>query len=400
MLKYLFSIPALLFVSVFLVVCNPSFASAQSLGETLRGKILLQVESHGEAWYVSPKDNQRYYMGRPTDAFKLMRDQGIDVTNANLEKIPIGDISIDGPDDDGDGLTNSFEDAIGTDPQSTDTDQDGYDDKTEVRNNYNPIGNGKIPLDLHFAKTQQGKILLAVERHGESWYINPNNNKRYFLGRPQDAFSLMRNLGLGISNTNLIKIAEYKNSQNNVTSTSSHDNTQSISSPVSPENSHLWKAYNEEVAAFKSTEHVTVATLNKYSYFTYKEGFSTSDCAHLKMTPEECQSNFQTMVDNVAKNGTPELAANDVTIYEDDKQGIIFSTQYGQGNFPNIFGIKDAQGVWKIVLTRFSNNKELTDPDHDGISTEDELCEGKISSYSSTCIKTDPTKSDTDKDGW
>ena len=45
-----------------------------------------------------------------------------------------------------------------------------------------------------------GKILLAVEGHGEAWYINPTDDKKYYLGRPADAFQVMRGLAIGISN--------------------------------------------------------------------------------------------------------------------------------------------------------------------------------------------------------
>src|SRR3989338_4728258 len=51
-----------------------------------------------------------------------------------------------------------------------------------------------------------GKILLRVQHKGEAWYINPDNGQRYFLGRPQDAFNLMRALGLGISDDDLFDI--------------------------------------------------------------------------------------------------------------------------------------------------------------------------------------------------
>ena len=36
--------------------------------------------------------------------------------------------------------------------------------------------------------------------------FNPVDNKRYFLGRPNDAFAIMRAFGLGITNANLSKI--------------------------------------------------------------------------------------------------------------------------------------------------------------------------------------------------
>ncbi|MDD5032253.1 MAG: hypothetical protein PHR36_04415, partial [Patescibacteria group bacterium] len=39
----------------------------------LIGYILLQVEAHGEAWYVYPTDGKAYYLGRPADALKVMQ---------------------------------------------------------------------------------------------------------------------------------------------------------------------------------------------------------------------------------------------------------------------------------------------------------------------------------------
>ena len=41
---------------------------------------------------------------------------------------------------------------------------------------------------------------------GQAWYINPLTYKKHYLGRPDDAFNLMRQLGLGISIKNLALI--------------------------------------------------------------------------------------------------------------------------------------------------------------------------------------------------
>lgn len=66
-----------------------SIAYADSLASRLSGKILLQVEGNGEAWYINPANQQRYFMGRPEDAFALMRKLGLGISNSNLEQIPI-----------------------------------------------------------------------------------------------------------------------------------------------------------------------------------------------------------------------------------------------------------------------------------------------------------------------
>ncbi len=47
-------------------------------------------------------------------------------------------------DKDGDGLSDDFEKRIGTDPDKADSDGDGFSDKEEIKNNYNPLGEGQL----------------------------------------------------------------------------------------------------------------------------------------------------------------------------------------------------------------------------------------------------------------
>lgn len=139
----------------------PDSAPDLKLADRMKGKILLQTESKGEAWYIHPKELKRYYLGRPTDAFSVMRSKGYGITNVNLAKIPSNTDSLEG--------------------------------------------------DLNLRQKMSGKILLQVESNGEAWYVNPKNLKRYFLGRPADAFKVMQNLGSGITNDNLSKIPSASN---------------------------------------------------------------------------------------------------------------------------------------------------------------------------------------------
>lgn len=204
------------FLSVFRV-----FMVNKDKAEKLKGKILLQVESKGEAWYIDAGSKNRTYskgdtvwsenkdkqlmafLGKPSDALQVMRKAGVGITNSDLEKIPIfvGEEGWGGGlDTDDDGLSDSFEHAVGTDIYNSDSDNDGYDDKIEISNNYNPLGAGELSTDKEYAQEHTGKIFLQVENRGEAWYVNPVNNKRYYLGRPYTAFLVMKQLGLGISN--------------------------------------------------------------------------------------------------------------------------------------------------------------------------------------------------------
>ena len=138
---------ALGLVCVFSLV-GVSIASAATMSQKLKGKILLQVEEKGEAWYVYPVNLKKYYLGRPADAFKIMKELGLGVTHEYVLKYK----------------ENVFPSAV------------------------------------------WGKILIDVGDVGKAYYIYPADGTGYYLGKPNDAFNVMRQFGLGITNTDLAKI--------------------------------------------------------------------------------------------------------------------------------------------------------------------------------------------------
>jgi hypothetical protein len=60
----------------------------------LSGRILLQVQDKGQAYYVNPANLKLYYLGRPTDAFSVMRSLGLGISNINLNQIPLASASV------------------------------------------------------------------------------------------------------------------------------------------------------------------------------------------------------------------------------------------------------------------------------------------------------------------
>jgi hypothetical protein len=181
----------------------------KTLIKRLAGRILLQVQDHGEAWYVDAVSQNRFYLADGARAFGALRKFGLGITNKDLAKIPVGiEKRFLDTDTDADGLADKLEEGLGTDKNKKDTDGDGVSDYDEVvKNHTNPLGAGKLVYDNTLLNRLRGRIVLQVESRGEAWYINPDDGKRYYMKDGDAAYQIMRFLSLGITNENIRKIS-------------------------------------------------------------------------------------------------------------------------------------------------------------------------------------------------
>lgn len=136
----------------------------ESMANRLKGRILLQVEDHGEAWFVRNKDAMRYYMPDGDAAYQMMRFFSLGISNADLAKIP----------------------------QVADTDAMN---KATSACSYNSLAN-----------RLKGEILLQVEEHGEAYYVDPVKCRAIYMKDGDAAYQIMRYLGLGAKNEDIEKI--------------------------------------------------------------------------------------------------------------------------------------------------------------------------------------------------
>jgi len=191
------------FLPLLFLLLTPTSSHSQTPENTV-GRILLQVEANGEAWYVAPDSEERYYLRDGEAAYSALESFGLGITNADLAKIPVGtEDYFEASDSDEDGLSDKTEEALGTDPYNRDSDGDGYSDGTEVADSYNPLGQGQLELDTEQTERLQGYILLQVESQGQAWYVNPADAKRYYVQDGNAAYEIMRYLSLGITNAEL-----------------------------------------------------------------------------------------------------------------------------------------------------------------------------------------------------
>lgn len=138
-------------IAAFFVFCaiTPVLAfPSDNLSSKLSGRILLDIEHNGEAWYVYPGDFHRYYLGTAADAYSIMRNLSLGVSNDNF-------------------LNIASSTAL------------AYSDKFK------------------------GLILLKPEDAGRAYYVNPDDKSLIYMADAAGAYSLMRQYSLGITASDL-----------------------------------------------------------------------------------------------------------------------------------------------------------------------------------------------------
>ncbi len=157
----------ILFALVFLAGLAPASQSkAEVLASKFKGRILLQVESRGEAWYVRSKDLKRYYMKDGAAAYAIMRFFSQGITDDNLAKIPQ--------------VSNTSEMKAAASACTA-----------------SPLGN-----------RFRGEILLQVQQHGEAWYVDPVKCRAIYMKDGAVAYEVMRFLGFGVFTRDLETIPD------------------------------------------------------------------------------------------------------------------------------------------------------------------------------------------------
>lgn len=125
-------------------------SAALTLGQKLSGRILLQVQSGGAVWYVSPLNFQRYNLGTTATAPSIIQKLSLAVSQVSLDSLPING--------------------------STET------------------GN------LALRRKLSGRI-VRLSGTTQKWYISPLNLQRYAIDVAP--LSVLKKLSLGVSDANL-----------------------------------------------------------------------------------------------------------------------------------------------------------------------------------------------------
>jgi hypothetical protein len=135
----------------FLFFPNVDSAQAQTMGQRLQGRLLLQVEDGGRIWYVNPINLKRreVIFHKAVEGFAQL---SLGISNKDFEK---------------------------------------------------------IPSDKRMTERLKGRFLLQVENDGRLWYVSPQDGKKINISS-QNYRSVIKSLALGISNDDLFQIPEQR----------------------------------------------------------------------------------------------------------------------------------------------------------------------------------------------
>src|SRR3989339_380533 len=121
-------------------ICSP-VAAASTLAQQLSGRLLLAVQDAGAGWYVNPLTWQRVELGSPANALATFQALALGINNLDLALIPVS------------GQTSTS--------------------------------------NLALRQRLAGRLLLAVEDHGKTWYVNPLTLTRSYFATSTDVFNLL-----------------------------------------------------------------------------------------------------------------------------------------------------------------------------------------------------------------
>ena len=263
-----------------------------SLGERLAGRFLIQVEAKGECYYVDPITRHRIYLGRPDDAFRLMRQYSLGISEADYTRFI-----------------------------------------------------GQTPRRL------AGRFILRAQAKGQAYYVEPVSRRLVYLGRPDDAFQIMRQYGLGITNLDLFQIPLIELTANPPASVSSR---QPDKDPVAPsENpalskpadfSSLEKAVVDLVNSYRASQNLSILTPNERIAEVARAHSQDMAAGRVSLGHDGFEERYQVLSGALSISGLAENVAYNFG-YSDPAENAVAGWLKSSGHYKNIIGSYRLTGV-------------------------------------------------------
>ena len=128
-------------LALILVLPGPVRSATTDGLDPYVGRILIDVSSSGEAWYVNPATRMRVYLGRPAEALQRLQERAAQVNYFHVERIAL---------------------------------------------------EGETDGDVEYTKERAGFVLQPNDLVGAAWYVHPVLGIRMRLATPHDAWLVMQ----------------------------------------------------------------------------------------------------------------------------------------------------------------------------------------------------------------
>ncbi|MBU0625671.1 thermonuclease family protein [Patescibacteria group bacterium] len=143
-------------ISLLVMTGVPTILTAAEFPEHLLGRVVIDVSSNGEAWYINPQSRMRVYLGRPEEALERLTARTVYLSYLNIARIA---------------------------PENGQA-EDG---------------------DLEYVAQVAGNIMTPNDLVGAAWYIDPDRQVRRRLATAYDAWRIMQD-GVPVSSVDLAGI--------------------------------------------------------------------------------------------------------------------------------------------------------------------------------------------------
>jgi endonuclease YncB( thermonuclease family) len=143
-------------ISLLVMTGVPTALDAAEFPEHLLGRVVIDVSSKGEAWYINPQSRMRVYLGRPEEALERLTARTVYLNYLNIARIA---------------------------PDNAQA-EDG---------------------DLEYVAQVAGNVMTPNDLIGASWYVDPDRRVRRRLATANDAWRIMQD-GVPVSAAQLAGI--------------------------------------------------------------------------------------------------------------------------------------------------------------------------------------------------
>ncbi|TSC76219.1 MAG: D-alanyl-D-alanine endopeptidase (penicillin-binding protein 7) [Parcubacteria group bacterium Gr01-1014_31] len=137
------------------IIPLPLLAAAPPLTQRAAGRVLLQTDQRGQAWYVNPGDGKRYFLQNPGGCWELAPQLALGIRTADLNKLPAA---------------------------------------------------GKRGGDRGLARRLSGRFLLATEQRGRLYFVSPLDSRATPLNDPESCWTAVLRAHLGVKTADLAQV--------------------------------------------------------------------------------------------------------------------------------------------------------------------------------------------------